>query len=153
MVRPVGKHTDLVRLEFTIMPFAGICSTTELPNIVEQIDNWTNCNVIELEVSFPLIHYCQLQVIQLVLLLMCWNLPTTTLKLVVVQVIQLIYLTLQTTCFLREQPIVDGENSSHNCQRLLCLFYCFAVSQTTKYHFRTRMIKHFLFWVIKVLFF
>ena len=29
--RPVGKSADLVRLELTIMPFAGIYSTTELP--------------------------------------------------------------------------------------------------------------------------
>ena len=29
--RPVGKPTDLVRLDLTTMPFTGICSTTELP--------------------------------------------------------------------------------------------------------------------------
>ena len=33
----VGKPTDLVRLELTTMPFAGICSTTELPVHIGQV--------------------------------------------------------------------------------------------------------------------
>ena len=35
----VGKPTDLVRLELTTMPFAGICSTTELPVHIGQVDS------------------------------------------------------------------------------------------------------------------
>ena len=64
----VGKPTDLVRLELTTMPFAGICPY------------WTSrlsCHLVELEVSSCLIHYCQLRVIQLVSLV-CWRPPTTT---------------------------------------------------------------------------
>ena len=41
---------------------------------------WTSrlsCHLVELEVSSCLIHYCQLRVIQLVLLV-CWRPPTTT---------------------------------------------------------------------------
>ena len=34
---PVGKPTDLMRLELTTMPFAGICSTTELPVHIGQV--------------------------------------------------------------------------------------------------------------------
>ena len=39
--RPVGKPTDLVRLELTTMPFAGICSTTELPVHIGQVGSFS----------------------------------------------------------------------------------------------------------------
>ena len=52
LTRPVGKPTDLVKLELTTMPFAGICSTTELPVHIGQV-GWLSCHMVELEVVSP----------------------------------------------------------------------------------------------------
>ena len=46
---------NLVKLELTTMPFAGICSTTTGPYWRSRL----NCHIVELEVSSPLIHYCK----------------------------------------------------------------------------------------------
>ena len=65
VVKPVGKPMDLMRLELTTMSFAGICSTTELPVHIGQVGS-DSCHMVELEVSSsPFIHFCQLQVIEL----------------------------------------------------------------------------------------
>ena len=47
----------MVRLELTSMAFTGICSNTQLPvNIGQALSS----HMVELTVSFLLIHYCQL---------------------------------------------------------------------------------------------
>ena len=52
---------DLMRVKFTTILFAGICSTPELAVQV----CWTrrfSCHMVELDVRYPLICYCQLRV-------------------------------------------------------------------------------------------
>ena len=53
----IGKPTDLVRLEFKIMPFASIFSTTSPYRITRLV-----CHIEDLSVNSSLIHYCHLRV-------------------------------------------------------------------------------------------